>query len=133
MTLQHHVLLVEDNVPDIIFAQKALAVLNAEVTVAMGVEEGLAVLGKLGVDLVLLDLNLPKISGFEFLRRVKASKWRYVPIIALTSSSSEEDVRRAYEAGASGYLIKPLTLQRYQDMAGKLGAYWFDTCRLPAR
>ncbi len=134
MSRRHQVLLVEDNLPDIVLAQKALSVLvDTDVTIAMSAENGLAALAVGNIDLVLLDLNLPKISGFEFLKRMRTQLPRYVPVVVVTSSSAEDDVLRAYEAGASGYLIKPLSLRQYQDMAGKLGAYWFQTCRLPAR
>lgn len=134
MTKLHHVLLVEDNVPDIVLARKALAVLSPlEVTVAVSVDEAWDVLDRIGVDLVLLDLNLPKVSGFELLRRLKASEKRHVPVVVVTSSAAEDDIRRAYDAGASGYLIKPLSLRQYQELAGKLGAYWLQACCLPAR
>lgn len=135
MTKQHHVLLVEDNVPDIVLAQKALSILpTVDVTVAMSAESALKALEQLGADLLLLDLNLPKTSGFELLKVLKADPvLRRIPVVVVTSSSADDDILRAYDAGASGYMIKPLSLRQYRDMAGILGTYWLHTSKLPAR
>lgn len=134
MNYYPHVLLVEDNDPDIVLAQKALSVLvGVEVTVVKNAEQALKAMELGGIDLVLLDLNLPKISGLELLKELKSSERKHVPIIIVTSSAAEDDVRKAYDTGASGYLIKPLSLRQYKELAGTLGAYWLQACRLPAR
>lgn len=135
MTTRHQVLLVEDNLPDVVLAQKALSVLEGvDVHVASNVDAATEMLVLHRIDLLLLDLNLPKISGFELLRRLKGEdNTKAIPVVVMTSSSAEDDIRRAFEAGASGYLIKPLSLKRYREMADTLGTYWFQTSRLPAR
>ena len=83
-------------------------------------------------NLILLDLYLPKINGIEALQIIKADpKLRRIPIVMLTSSSSEEDIRRSYELGASSYLIKPRTFELLVEAMNTVAEYWFDIVELP--
>ena len=83
-------------------------------------------------DLILLDLYLPKINGLEALQIIKAnSALRRIPIVMLTTSKEEEDIRRSYELGASSYLIKPMTFELWIEAINILGEYWFDIVELP--
>ena len=83
-------------------------------------------------DLVLLDLNLPGMSGFEVLERIKAvDQLRRVPVVVMSGSSSHEDIDRCYLAGANSYVSKPSQLEDILEMAGRLVAYWFDCAKLP--
>ena len=83
-------------------------------------------------NLILLDLYLPKINGIEALQIIKANpKLRRIPIVMLTSSSSEEDIRRSYELGASSYLTKPSTFELLVEAMNTLAEYWFDIVELP--
>jgi two-component system, response regulator len=83
-------------------------------------------------DLILLDLRLPRVDGFEVLRRVKAEHaLRRVPVIVLTTSNAEADVRAAYEHGASSYLVKPVDFDRFVAMMRAFGAFWLDHNRWP--
>jgi CheY-like chemotaxis protein len=83
-------------------------------------------------DLILLDLNLPKIDGNEALQAIKAdSNLRRIPIVMLTSSTSEVDIHRSYALGASSYLAKPMTFALLVDAVNILGEYWSDIVELP--
>jgi len=85
-------------------------------------------------DLVLLDLNLPGISGFEVLERIKAlDQLRRVPVVVMSGSSSQEDIDRCYLAGANSYISKPCQLEDILVLAGRLVAYWFACAKLPNR
>jgi two-component system, response regulator len=87
---------------------------------------------RLQPDLILLDLRLPRVDGFELLRRVKAEPTlRHLPVIVLTTSNAEADVRAAYEHGASSYLVKPVDFERFVAMMRAFGAFWLDHNRWP--
>ena len=82
--------------------------------------------------LVLLDLNLPRITGIEFLERIKTDHLlRHIPVIILTTSADANDVQRAYAAGASSYLVKPASMEGFTKVAEAVSEYYFDTARLP--
>ncbi|MDB5316959.1 MAG: putative response regulator, CheY [Rhodospirillales bacterium] len=75
--------------------------------------------------LVLLDLKLPRRSGYDVLRAARANAaTRHVPVVVLTSSSREADIRRAYEAGANSYLVKPLEREALLGMVRSLDGFW---------
>ena len=83
-------------------------------------------------DLILLDLYLPKINGAEVIQAIKADpNLRRIPIVMLTSSTAEEDIRRCYELGVSSYLTKPMTFELLVEAVNTLGKYWFDIVELP--
>jgi len=76
-------------------------------------------------DLVLLDLKLPQRSGYEVLRAVRDNAaTKHTPVLVLTSSSREADIRRAYEAGANSYLVKPLGRDALLGMVQSLNSFW---------
>jgi len=80
--------------------------------------------------LILLDLNMPGMGGKEFLRRIKADeKLDIIPVVILTTSDSELDVLDSYKLHASGYIKKPVSLDGFREILGKLGDYWFAICR----
>jgi two-component system response regulator len=75
--------------------------------------------------LTLLDLKLPKISGLEVLRRIRAvPETRLLPIVVLTASRQDEDLTRAYSLGANAYLRKPVDFTEFQDIARALSTFW---------
>lgn len=83
-------------------------------------------------DLILLDLYLPKVNGIEALQVIKANPdLRRIPVVVLTSSRAEADIRRSYELGASSYLTKPMTFELLVEAVNTLGKYWFDIVELP--
>ncbi len=85
-------------------------------------------------DLIFLDLNLPRIDGREVLRRLKVSeKTKGIPVIVISSSDREEDIRRAYELGASSYVSKSVILQEFGTVVRTFHDYWSKIARLPSR
>ena len=83
-------------------------------------------------DVILLDLNLPRMGGHELLREVKQdNRFKQVPIIVLTTSERPDDVRLAYEAGANAYLLKPVEFSRFTEVIGQLGKFWLEIVELP--
>lgn len=84
------------------------------------------------VDVVLLDISMPGLSGHEVLREIrKDPRMNAVPVVILTSSDSEEDRRRAYEAHANSYIIKPFDIESFNDVITRLDEYWSRCCALP--
>lgn len=82
-------------------------------------------------DLILLDLRLPRVDGFEVLRRIKqAEQLRRIPVVVLTTSDAEIDVRAAYEGGASSYLVKPVDFEQFVAMMRAFGTFWLTHNRL---
>jgi two-component system, response regulator len=74
---------------------------------------------------VLLDLKLPKVSGLDVLRRIRADeRTRRIPVVVLTSSEEEEDVIRSYELGANAYVRKPVDFGEFSEAARQLGVFW---------
>ncbi len=83
-------------------------------------------------DLVLLDLNLPIVSGFEVLEFLKSDpQLKKLPVIVLSGSSSQHEIELCYAAGANSYFCKPTGIQQVFDMAAQLVTYWFEHTKLP--
>jgi two-component system, response regulator len=81
-------------------------------------------------DLVLLDLRLPRVDGFEVLRRMKArGDVSHIPVVVLSTSAAESDISAAYQRGASSYLVKPAEFEAYVDLMQCFGRYWGDLNR----
>jgi two-component system response regulator len=75
--------------------------------------------------LVLLDLNLPKISGLEVLRRIRAdTRTKLLPVVILTSSLEDTDIVRSYGFGANGYVRKPVDFVQFAEAVRQIGLYW---------
>ena len=75
--------------------------------------------------LILLDIKLPKVSGLEVLRIIKSTKkTNHIPIVMLTSSNNDDDVRTAYDYGANSYIIKPVDFDKFIDLTSILCNYW---------
>ena len=127
------IMLIEDNPDDRDLTIRALQknnVLNA-VTVACDGAEALAMLfgdddrGHGNPALILLDLKLPKVDGLEVLRRIRADeRTRVVPVLVLTSSAEDQDLRAAYDLGANGYVRKPLTFSEFSEAIHTVGLFW---------
>ncbi len=85
-------------------------------------------------DLILLDLNMPRMDGREALQEIKNDEnFRSIPIVIMTTSSAEEDIIRSYDCGASSFVPKPVTFEGLQEKIIALTEYWFDVVSLPTR
>ncbi len=83
-------------------------------------------------NLILLDLNMPKVDGREALEVIKSDPdLRSIPVVVLTTSRSEEDVARAYQAGANSFITKPVTFVGLAAVLRSLKHYWFEMVELP--
>jgi CheY-like chemotaxis protein len=82
--------------------------------------------------IILLDLKLPKVDGIEVLRRLKAQEHtRHLPVVILTSSTEQRDLKGAYELGVNSYVAKPIKFDEFAKTVADLGLYWLMTNRLP--
>jgi CheY-like chemotaxis protein len=143
VTRDIELLLIEDNPTDVLFTEEALRALRAPVRlhVARDGEEALWFLHGIGEhagaprpDLILLDLNLPKVSGLEVLDEVKRDpRLRRIPVVVLTTSSAEDDIRRTYDLHANSYITKPLGIGAYSDALRSLDGFWLGTAELPSQ
>ena len=131
------ILLVEDNPDDELLTRRALKKSNIcnEVVVARNGAEALDYLFATGVyegrslvtmpQVILLDLDLPKVDGLEVLRRIRSDeRTKRLPSIILTSSEDQQDLVEGYGLGANGYIRKPLDLAQFRAAVQQLGLYW---------
>lgn len=82
--------------------------------------------------LILMDLQMPKMGGLETLRKLKSDpELRRIPVVVLTTSDDDSDVNRLYEAGASSYIVKPVTFSGLVRVMSEMGRYWFELVQLP--
>jgi two-component system response regulator len=84
--------------------------------------------------LILLDLKMPRLSGLDVLRRLKADATaRQIPVVVLTSSAEEQDVAESYKLGVNSYLVKPVAFADFTDVITHTGLYWAVMNRVPHR
>lgn len=137
MTLDGDVLLVEDADVHVEFTKLAFA-REGLPDVLRVARDGEAALEVLDADqpprLILLDLGLPRMSGFEVLEAVRGHQDPHVrrtPVVVLTTSRAPADVRRAYELCANSFVRKPLDLEEFVALVGDLRAWWLGRAELP--
>ncbi len=137
------ILLVEDNPSDVLLTQIAMReckMANRLQVVGDG-EQALSYLRREGrfvdairPDLVLLDLNLPRLDGREVLREIKDDpELRSIPVVVLTTSDAERDVMQSYDLHANAYITKPVDMDQFVKIVRGLDDFWFGLVRLPAR
>ncbi|WP_196435641.1 response regulator [Methylomonas sp. LL1] len=85
-------------------------------------------------DLILLDLNMPRMNGREFLAAIKADDaLATIPVVVLTTSEVERDIVASYKLGAASYITKPVDIEQFIDAIRQLDSYWFTLTRLPKK
>ena len=136
-----HILLVEDNEGDIILTMEALneGKITNKISVARDGEQAIMFLNKEGdyhdaerPDLILLDINLPRIDGKEVLTYVKNnSVLKSIPVVMLTTTSSEKDILESYRNYANCYISKPVDLNKFFDVVQKIENFWISIVHLP--
>jgi CheY-like chemotaxis protein len=140
------ILLVEDDRSDQELTRRALGEgkIRNELRIVEDGEEALAYLFRRGKykdpttsprpDLLLLDLNLPRVDGREVLEQIRAdSKLRRMAVVVLTTSRQEEDILRSYELGCNSFIPKPVDLNQFMQVIQALEKYWFQIVVLPPK
>ena len=135
-----HIVLVEDNPADAEMLEMALEQAGAPVSI-VHLDDGVKAmeyLSRVGTkqqyDLVLLDLNLPRLSGFEVLERIRAREdLKSLPVVVMSGSSDPGDVERCYRSGANSYICKPTHLEEIFFTIEHLVAYWSKVVLLPTK
>jgi CheY-like chemotaxis protein len=128
------ILLVDDNEDDVVLLEESFRdskFLNLMQVVHDG-EEALAYLRREGQyraaktpGLVLLDINMPKVNGFEVLRAMKADPLlRTIPVVMLTTSTRDEDIARSYDSGACSFVSKPVNFEKLKEVIKQFMLYW---------
>lgn len=135
-----HILLVEDNEGDILLTTEALEegkILN-KLSIARDGREALDFLNKTGKfedaqspDLILLDVNLPRYNGHEVLRYIKGhDSFKHIPVIMLTTSSSQKDINESYSNHANCYITKPIEVNDFMEAVSKIKDFWINLAKL---
>jgi CheY-like chemotaxis protein len=133
------ILLIEDNEGDILLTTEALEdskIIN-EVNVLRDGEAAIAYFEALKSkddypDLVLLDINLPKISGHEVLVYIKThARFKSIPVIMLTTSSSEKDIQSSYKNYVNCYITKPIDVSDFMQAISKIEEFWINIVSIP--
>jgi CheY-like chemotaxis protein len=145
MSSEKVILLVEDNRDDEELAIRALKknnIPNAVVVARDGVEALDYLFGSEGQpaggvnvlpQVILLDLNLPKLNGLDVLRRIRSEqRTRFLPVVVLTSSKEEEDILNSYALGANSYVRKPIDFGQFIEAVKTLGQFWLSLNEQPA-
>ena len=136
-----HILLVEDSVSDTMLIQRSFArskldhtlycVEDGEKAVAF-LKQQVEYEGVVRPDLVILDLNLPRLDGREVLAQIKQdSILKRIPVVVLTTSNAEQDVMRSYDLHANCYIVKPFDVYDFLQIANFIEQFWLKTVTLP--
>jgi CheY-like chemotaxis protein len=136
------ILLVEDNHIDVRLTKEALreGKIRNNLHVARDGEEAMSFLLRqapyadaMRPDVVLLDLNLPRMDGREVLARIKQDPdLRRIPVVVLTTSKADEDILRSYDLHVNCYITKPVDMNRFIDIVRAIDEFWFSIVTLPA-
>ena len=141
MNKEIKILLVEDNEGDIVLTMQALKKANVTngINVAKDGDEALRYLKKKGhfsnaetPDLILLDINLPKIDGMEVLAEIKNDEHlKTIPVVMLTTSDSENDIIQSYNNHANCYITKPVDFKKFIEVVQTIKDFWISIVKLP--
>ena len=135
------ILLVEDNEGDIVLTVEALreAKIHNKVVVVRDGEEALSYLYREGKytdaempDIIFLDINLPRIDGKEVLTKIKNDdRLKFIPVVILTTSDSENDIMESYSNHANCYITKPVDFNKFLQVVNMIKDFWITLVRLP--
>jgi len=136
------VLLVEDNPNDAELTVRALSSIISNIYVVKDGEEALEFIfctGKYSSrdinnnpKVILLDLKLPKVNGLEVLAKIKGDvRTKMIPVVVVTSSQEDSDLKEAYRLGANSYIVKPIEGINFEKAVREAGVYWLDINKLP--
>lgn len=139
----HEILLVEDNPHDSFFTVEAFTEAGADVKVNV-VKDGVEALQYLRKeapfseasrpDLILLDLNLPRMDGREFLADIKGdSELLTIPVVVLTTSKADLDIQTVYRSHGNSYVVKPIDFTSFVEVARSIDDFWFGRAILPGK
>ena len=136
-----HILLVEDNEGDILLTTEAFAEgkITNNISVVRDGKEAIDFLNQVGIystkelpDLILLDVNLPKLNGHEVLHVIKtAEKLKSIPVIMLTTSSSDTDILKAYKNHVNCFITKPIDVLDFMNIVAQIENFWIEIVKLP--
>ncbi|MBS1653553.1 MAG: response regulator [Bacteroidetes bacterium] len=136
-----HILLIEDNEGDIVLTKESLteARIRNKLSIATDGEKALNFLfkeneytGEETPDLILLDINLPKIDGIEVLKAIKSDEHlKIIPVVMLTTSEAEKDILDAYKNHVNCYITKPINLEKFIDVIKSIENFWLHIVKLP--
>ena len=137
------ILLAEDNPDDVLITKRAWnkGRIRNKLYVVNDGEEALEFLFKQGEysnaptpGLMLLDLKMPRVDGFEVLTKIKQdTKLKVLPIIVLTTSNRDQDIQRAYSLGCNSYILKPVSYEKFIDAVNTIKTYWMTMCEIPLK
>lgn len=137
------VLLIEDSPGDVRLTQEAFREANPAIRlhVASDGVEAMTFLQREGAharsprpDIILLDLNLPRMDGREVLARIKEDdKLKTIPVVILTTSDAEADITKSYQLKANCYLTKPVQLDQFESLVKSINEFWLTKARLPSQ
>ena len=136
-----HILLVEDNEGDILLTKEALnqVKLINTISVTKDGKEAISYMEKIAPyvnssipDIILLDINLPKMNGHEVLKYLKANNnFKHIPIIMFTTSSAERDILESYKNYANCYITKPVEIDDFLNVIKTIENFWMSIVQLP--
>ncbi|KQS47459.1 MULTISPECIES: response regulator [Flavobacterium] len=137
------ILLIEDNEGDILLTREALGYgsIRKEISVVKDGWEAIQFLEKKGAyknaimpDLILLDINLPKLNGHEVLARIKSNpQIQHIPVIMLTTSSSESDILKSYQNHVNCFITKPIEADNFLETVAAIEEFWLSMVQLPKK
>ena len=135
------ILLVEDNQGDVVLVKKAFsdAKISNNLSVCRDGQEGLEFLRKEGSyqnadtpDLILLDINMPRLNGLELLEIIKSDPvLSPIPVVILTTSESDEDILKSYQLHVSSFVRKPVEFVEFMNAVQQIQQYWFSIVKYP--
>ncbi|MBP7822017.1 MAG: response regulator [Saprospiraceae bacterium] len=141
MKKQFEILLIEDNSGDVILLKEAFKRLDNSynITVAQDGEDAIAYLTTsidaktvTSPDIILLDINMPRMNGFQVLAKLRSeSSYLAIPIIIFSTSLSEPDIMKCYELKANCFITKPPSFNDLIEVVKQIDQFWFKTARLP--